>query len=146
MKNAERFCTSVQTQKKQILDIEEEHIDEERNKLNIKFSSFLNSFMVDVFLYVTTLMTIIITLVVIYVVCSQSKLKTLVTNIALQHLKRVEATDLRFQDVYCTCKIQWYMLALLVLILLGIVFIVTNAMYSSDVWFLRLSRGIMLLI
>ena len=76
--------------------MEEEHIDNERDKLNTNFSSFLNSFMVDVFLFVTALITIIITLVVIYVVCSHSKLKPLITNIALQHLKRVEAIDLRF--------------------------------------------------
>ena len=39
--------------RKQILNIEEQHIDEERDKLNTKISSFLNSFMVDVFLFVT---------------------------------------------------------------------------------------------
>ena len=55
-------------------------------------------------------------MVVIYVVCGHSKLKTLVANIALQQLKGVEATDLRFQDVYCTCKTQWYIIALLLLI------------------------------
>ena len=49
--------------------------------------------MVDVFLFVTALITIIITVVVIYLVCSHSKLKTLVMSIALQHLKGVEATD-----------------------------------------------------
>ena len=88
--------------------------------------------MVDVFLFVTVLITIIITMVVIYVVCSHSELKTLVTNIALQQLKGVEATDLRFQDIYCTCKMQWYMIALLLLILLGIVFIVTNKIRKSN--------------
>ena len=69
--------------RKQILDIEEEHIDEERDKLNPKFSYFLNSFMVDVFLFIAALITIIVTMVVIYVVCGHSKLKTLLTNIVL---------------------------------------------------------------
>ena len=73
--------------KKQILNLQERHIGNERSKLNTKFSSFLNSFMVDVFLLVTALIKIIVMLVVIYVVCSHSKLQTLVTNIALQHLK-----------------------------------------------------------
>ena len=41
--------------RKQILDIEEEHIDNERNKSNTKFSSSLSSLMVDVFLFVTAL-------------------------------------------------------------------------------------------
>ena len=59
----------------------EEHIGEERDKLNPKFSSFLNSFMIDIFLSVAALVTILATLVVIYVVCSHSKLKTLVANL-----------------------------------------------------------------
>ena len=83
--------------------------------------------MINVFLFVATLLTIIVKLVVIYVVCSHSKLKTLVANIALQHLKGVEATDPRFQNVYCTSKMQQYIIVLLLLILLGIVFIVTKS-------------------
>ena len=118
--------------RKQIFDIEEEHIDEEREKLNTKFSSFLNSFILDVFLFVTTFVTIIITMVVIYVTCGHSELKTLVTNVDLQQLKRVEATDPRFQDIHSTCKTQWYMIALLLLILLGIVFIITSKIRKSD--------------
>ena len=70
---------------------------------------------------------------IIYVICSHSKLKTLVANIALQHLKGVEATDPnRFQDVYCTCKMQWYTLAMFLLILLGIVFIITSKVRKSN--------------
>ena len=90
--------------------------------------------MVDVFLFVTTLVMIIITLVVIYMACNHSKLKALVTNFALWHLKGIEATDLRFQDVYCTCKIQWYIITLLLLTLLGIVFIITNKFRKSNLF------------
>ena len=32
----------------------------------------------------------------------------------------------RFNDIYCTCKIQWYMIAMLLVILLVIIFIVTT--------------------
>ena len=83
--------------------------------------------MIDIFLFVAALITVIVTLVVIYVICSHTKLKTLVANTALQHIRGVEATDPnRFQDIYCTCKIQWYTLAMLLLILLGMIFIVTS--------------------
>ena len=59
------------------------------------------------------LITVLVTLVVIYVICGDAKLKTLVANIALQHITGVEATDTnRFQDVYCTYNIQWYLLAM----------------------------------
>ena len=69
-----------------------------------KVGSFLNSFLADVLPFSTTLVTIIITLIVIYMVCGQSKLKTLVANIALQHVKGIEATDPRYQEIYCACK------------------------------------------
>ena len=90
--------------------------------------------MIDIFLFVAALICILVTLVVIYVVCHHSKLKMLVANIALQHLKGIEATDPRFQDVYCTCMMQWYMLAMLLLILLVIIFIVTSRVRKSNLF------------
>ena len=69
--------------KKKILELQEQ-IDEERTKQSSKFGSFLNSFLADILLFSDALVTIIITLVVIYMVCRQSKLKTLVANIALK--------------------------------------------------------------
>ena len=91
--------------KKQIQELQE-HIDEERTKQSSKFGSFLNSFLADVLLFSAALLMIIVTLVVIYVVCGQSKLKTLVANIVLQHIKGNEAADPRFQDIYLACKMQ----------------------------------------
>ena len=32
----------------------------------------------------------------------------------------------RYKDIYCTCKMQWYTIAMLLLILLGIIFTVTT--------------------
>ena len=92
----EILCINIRT-KKQIFDIQEEHIDEERDKLNSTFSSFPKSFKTDIFLFEAALISILVTLVVIYMVCSHSKLRTLVANIALQHLKGIEATDPRYQ-------------------------------------------------
>ena len=63
-------------------------------------------------------------LVVIYVVCGQSKLKTLVANIALQCAKAIEAADTT--DRYCICKPNWYIVGLLMLILLGITYLVMD--------------------
>ena len=60
--------------KKQIQELQE-HIDEERTKQSSKFGSFLNSFLADILLFSAALVSIIITLVIIYVVCRQSKLK-----------------------------------------------------------------------
>ena len=60
--------------------------------------------------------------------CKHAKLKSLVTSIALQ---LIDGTDMAFDqdqfcDIYWSYKIQWYMIAILLLILLGIIFIITT--------------------
>ena len=87
--------------KKKILELQGQK-DIERAKKDSKFGSFLDWFLIDILLFSATLVTIIITLVVIYLVCGQSKLKALVANIALQHAKGIEAADVK--GVYCTSK------------------------------------------
>ena len=119
--------------KKKILELQE-HIDEERTKQSSKFGSFLNSFLADVHLFSAALVTVIITLVVIYVVCRQSKLKMLVANKALQCIKGMEAAYPRFQETYCMCKMQWYVIGMLLIILLGMIYLVTNRMKKSNLF------------
>ena len=70
------------------------------------------------------LITLIITLIIIYVLYRQSKLKALVTNIAMQRIKAVEAADM--SDILCTCKTQWYIMGMLIIITLGMLYLVTN--------------------
>ena len=69
---------------------------------NSRFQSFLNSFLADVLIFTAALITLIITLIIIYILYGQSKLKALVTNIAMQRIKAVEAADM--SDMLCTCK------------------------------------------
>ena len=54
----------------------------------------------------------------------QSKLKALVTNIAMQCIKGIEATDMI--DMLCMCKTQWYIMGMLML------YLVTNNMRKSS--------------
>ena len=65
----------------------------EEAKISSKLGSFLDNFMVDMLLFTAALITKVVTLVVMYMVCRQSKVKALVANIALQHTKAVEAAD-----------------------------------------------------
>ena len=60
--------------KQKIIEIKGRKEIEEAMK-DSKFDSFLNSFLVDILLFSAALVTMIITLVVIYMVCGQSKLK-----------------------------------------------------------------------
>ena len=38
------------------------------------------------------------------------------TKHSLQHIKGIEAADPRFQETYCTCKMQWYVIGMLLII------------------------------
>ena len=65
------------------------------------FKGFISSFIADIIGFAAALLTIITALVVIYVVTRHSKLKTLVTNIALQCIKTVEAAALNPNHIIC---------------------------------------------
>ena len=65
------------------------------------FKGFISSFIVDIIGFGAALLTIIRALVVIYIVTVHSKLKTLVANIALQHIKTVEAAVLNPNHTIC---------------------------------------------
>ena len=76
---------------------------ENRKSLNVKeksikeptFNTFLSSYMVDVILFVTGTLTVILTFIIMYMLCRQSKLKSVVANLALQCVKTVEAAAIK---------------------------------------------------
>ena len=114
--------------KKNILDKKEQELDKPEE--NSKFQSFLNSFQADVLIFTATLITRIITLIIIYIVYGQCKLKALVKNIAMQRIKAVEAADM--SNMLCTCKTQWYIMGMLMIITLGMLYLVTNKLRKSS--------------
>ena len=67
-----------------------------------------------------------------YVMYRQSKLKTLVTNVAMQRIKTVEAADM--SDMFCTCKMQWYIMGMLTIITLGMLYLVTNKIRKTSLF------------
>ena len=72
-------------------------------------------------LLIAALITIVVALVVMYMVCKQSKLKALVANIALQCTKAVEVANSPTR--YCICEPNWYIMGLLLIMLLGITYL-----------------------
>ena len=109
--------------KRNILDKKEQNSDKPKES-DSRFQTFLNSFIADVLIFTAVLITLIIMLIIIYVLYRQSKLKALVTNIAMQRIKAVEAADM--SGMLCTCKTQWYIMGMLTIITLGMLYLVTN--------------------
>ena len=76
---------------------------ENRKSLNIKeksikeptLTAFLSSYMVDVILFVTGILTVILTFIIMYMLYRQSKLKSVVANLALECVKTVEAAAIK---------------------------------------------------
>ena len=62
------------------------------------------------------------------------KTESLVANIALQHIKGIEAADPKFQEIYCVSKMQWYIIGMLLIILLGMIYLVTNRVKKSSLF------------
>ena len=114
--------------KRSILEKEEHDLDKPED--NSKFQSFLNSFLANVLIFTAALITLITALIIIYMLYGQSKLKALVTNIAMQRIKSVEAADM--SDMLCTCKTQWYIMGMLIIITLGMLYLVTNKLRKSS--------------
>ena len=115
--------------KKNTFDKEEHNLDTPEEN-DSKFQSFLNSFIADVLIFTAALITLINALIVIYVLYRQSKLKALVTNIAMQRIKAVEAADMN--SMLCTCKTQWYIMGMLIIITLGMLYLVTNKIRKTS--------------
>ena len=117
--------------KKEIFDLQERHVN--NNDLASSKNSFFNNYIIrHFFLFVMALISLLIATVVVSVVCKHTKFKALVTSIPLQHIKWTEAIDHdKFKDIYCTCQMQWYTIAMMLLTLLGMIYIFTIKLRKS---------------
>ena len=55
-----------------------------------KFQKFINSFLVDMLIFIAAILTVIIVLVIIYILTGQSKLKALISTITLKRIRAVK--------------------------------------------------------
>ena len=93
--------------------------------LETEFASknfFTNNFIIDVFMFVIAIISIISTIIIIYAICKHNKLRTLVTSLALQQAKEVRTEEINEGNHNCKCTAQFYIiLALSVVIIIGLV-------------------------
>ena len=50
----------------------------------------------------------------------------------MQRMKVVEAADM--SDILCTCKTQWYIMGMLIIITLGMLYLVTNKIRKTSLF------------
>ena len=109
-------------EKRKLMDIQEKTIEEKQNEQNSKFRTFIVSFIADTLVFLAALLAVIVTLVVIYMISGQSKLKMLVANIALQCIKPIEAFTPKYEDVHCDLGMLKFIMILILVIVIILVF------------------------
>ena len=70
-----------------------------------KFRMFNNSFLVDMLIFIVAIVTVFLVFVILHIITGQSKLKTLVTTMALQRVRAVEAFSANRQAQNCNSEL-----------------------------------------
>ena len=104
------------------------HLQKQSNNTNSKFKTFISSFIADIIGFSTALITVLMTLVIIYIITGQSKHKTLVANMVLQHIKAVEAAALNLHYTFCEIGL----VKILLILNLSIVTFMTLAKFEKS--------------
>ena len=84
-----------------------------------KFRMFINSFLVDMLIFIAAILTVFLVLIILYIITGQSKLKALVTTMALQRIRAMEALDANKQAQSCNSGL------LKILMILNLVIVVS---------------------
>ena len=123
--------------KKEIFDLKERHTITDQKLPKVNF--FFKHFTIDVFLFVTVIISLLVTTLVRYILYKHMKLKMLVSSLALQQMKEVDEVSRQegiLPNIECTCKIELYTILMLSLSHLGLMFFF-HSMYMKT----KLCRG-----
>ena len=93
-------------------------ISDNRENNNGKHSFFNNPIM-DIFLFIDAILSMIATAAIAHIVCRHAKLKALITGIAFQPIKQTEAIFSIGNEQH-NCTMQWYTIAALTLMIIGL--------------------------
>ena len=103
-----------------------------KNKNDTK-RSFFNNIMMDIFLFVAAILSLIATAAVVHLVCRHTKLKALLTGIDFQPVKQTEAI---FDDdqMQKHCTAQWYTIAALTLMIITLIIYICLTMQKCTIF------------
>ena len=109
---------------KEIFYLQERHNSTELNTIKNFFS---DNYIIDVFLFITVLISLLATTFTVYLLCKHKKLRTLIASLVLHHVKQVDAVTQK--EINTECKISTSVS--LILTILGLV-MVSNQNYAAD--------------
>ena len=89
--------------KKEIFDLQERH---DTTDLTTNKQFFSNNYIIDVFLFITARISVLVMILAIYLLCKHKKIKTLVASLAMQQINEVGAVTQ--EEINTECKILTY--------------------------------------
>ena len=108
---------------KEIFDLKQRHASTVESLNNSNKNFFSNNYMVDIFVFASSIISIISTILVIYLFCKHKHIRTLVTSLILHKIKEVEANS-SSERTNSECKTLAYIgITLTVLILIIVTFL-----------------------
>ena len=91
----------------------------------------------DIFLFIAAIISLLATIAIIHLVCKHTKLKALVTGIAFHPIKQTEAS-LDKENIQQNCTAQWYTIAALTLMIIGLVIYIFSTTQRCTIFKRRL--------
>ena len=101
---------------KEIFDLKERHVSRIFNYSSKNF--FSNNYIMDIFMFVSSVILLISTSLIIYLFCKHKQIRTLITRLILHKIKDVEASS---NETYSECKTLAYIGIILTILSLIIV-------------------------
>ena len=83
--NLKEFITSY-TYNKEIFDLQERH-DGTEVKLNTNKNFFSGNYIMDIFLFITTIISLLAIMLTVYLLCKHKKLQMLIVSLVLHQVK-----------------------------------------------------------
>ena len=105
----------------EIFDLKERHNIDELDLETPYKNFFTNNFIVDIFVFIIPIISVITTMIIVHVWCKHNKLRTLVASLALQQVKEVSAiaTKKEGKDSVCKCTFWFYIILVLSIAIIG---------------------------
>ena len=100
---------------KEIFDLEERHVSK---TLNSSHNFFSNNYIVDIFMFASSVISLISTTLIIYLFCKHKQIRKLITSLILHKIKDIEASS---NETNSECKTLAYIEIILTVLSLVIV-------------------------
>ena len=106
------------TKNKEIFDLKERHVSTVESLNNFNKNFFSNNYIVDIFMLTSSIISLISTILVIYLFCTHKHIRTLVASLILHKIKEIEAGS---NETNTECKTLAYIGIILTVLSLIIV-------------------------